>query len=132
MALLRSARNRSRLLSRGLVALLLVGVAVFALYLVGPFGGDDDAVAQAEPVAEQPVEPTPTPTLVPVDAPEAVPSTVVRTVTPSRNRPLSNDWNLSAEEPGGADDEPEAQVAAMEQPAIEPPAEPYVPPDRPV
>ncbi len=131
MALLRSSsRSRSRLLSRGLVALLLVGVLVFGFYLIGPFGSDDNAVAQAD---ETPAaEPQPTGTLKAVESTptqeDAIPSSVVRTMTPSHKKTADDDWNLAAEEPN----EPDAQVAAMDTSAAEPAAEePYLPPTAP-
>ncbi len=124
MATLRSSsRRRGRLLSRGLVALLLVGCAAFALYAFNPFARDaDDSVATAEPSGDNVAE-KPTPEVEP-DPPAQTAVPILRTSTPLNPKEASADeWNLDS------DDEPDAVLAAASEPA--PIASPFAPVEKP-
>ncbi|MEM1010628.1 MAG: L,D-transpeptidase family protein [Planctomycetota bacterium] len=115
MATLRSSsRRRTRLLSRGLVGLLLLGCCAFAAYAFNPFGGDDDAVAEV-PNDEQPAVEA-SPDVAP--EPEPSPMPILRTTTPERGQPATDDWNLDAEP------EPDADKAVLASaPSLSPFAE---------
>ena len=118
MATLRnSSRRRGRLVSRVGVALLLVALAAFGIYAFTGDSGEEVAQAEAtEPKATPEVaEPDP----VAQEKPEV--RAILHSVTPTRPQGTdvpanSDEWNLAAE-PEVADDEEDAELAAMTSPA---------------